>query len=53
MNKKIMTDGIAEVGLMPESSDANYTKISRGVASESRISFRDIEDFGGDVSALL
>lgn len=46
--------GIADAGLVRESGGtANFTKVSSGVASASRIGFRGTEDLGGGVSALF
>lgn len=45
--------GIADAGLVRESGGvANYTKLSSGVASASRIGFRGVEDLGGGMAAI-
>jgi predicted porin len=46
--------GIADAGLVRESGGtANYTKLTSGVGSASRIGFRGTEDLGGGISALF
>lgn len=46
--------GIVDAGLVRESGGtANYTKLTSGVGSASRIGFRGTEDLGGGMSALF
>ncbi|MDL2354660.1 MAG: porin [Pseudomonadota bacterium] len=46
--------GIVDAGLVRESGGtSNYTKITSGVGSASRIGFRGTEDLGGGMSALF
>jgi predicted porin len=46
--------GIVDAGLVRETGGlANYTKITSGVGSASRIGFRGTEDLGGGMSALF
>lgn len=46
--------GIADAGFVRESGGtANYTKLTSGVGSASRIGFRGTEDLGGGMSALF
>ena len=45
--------GIADAGLVRESGGtANYTRLTSGVASASRIGFRGTEDMGGGMAAI-